>query len=186
MSKGIETTFKGVTYRSRLEATWAAFFTNIGWKFEYEPFDGNGYIPDFLIIGERPMLVEIKPIVTEHQAFEHQEKIKRGIADLDYEVVVLGASPVMHSERQQKNDGLTYSDAGYGLASIYDPDEWTYCQWGMCGTCKSYILYADEGWWDGIPCGHRARSWDVLPDELILPYWYECKQLTRWQPGTRK
>jgi hypothetical protein len=26
-----------------------------------EPFDGNYYIPDFAILGPRPVLVEVKP-----------------------------------------------------------------------------------------------------------------------------
>ena len=65
MNHAIPTLYQGIEYRSRLEARWAAMFDNIGWKFTYEPFDTNGYIPDFLIHGDRPMLVEIKPAVSE-------------------------------------------------------------------------------------------------------------------------
>src|SRR5690554_4428220 len=43
----IETTYKGINFRSRLEAKWAAFFDLLGWKWEYEPVDLNGWIPDF-------------------------------------------------------------------------------------------------------------------------------------------
>lgn len=43
----IQTVFNGIEYRSRLEARWASFMTNIGWDHIYEPFDGDGYIPDF-------------------------------------------------------------------------------------------------------------------------------------------
>lgn len=61
--KAIETEYKGCLFRSRLEARWAAFFDFLDWKWEYEPFDCAGWIPDFQISGvEVPILVEVKPI----------------------------------------------------------------------------------------------------------------------------
>jgi hypothetical protein len=49
------TVYRGLEYRSRLEARWAAFFDQIRWDFTYEPFDGNGCIPDWLeVAGSRP------------------------------------------------------------------------------------------------------------------------------------
>lgn len=50
---GIPTLFDGIEYRSRLEARWAAWFTRLGWDFTYEPFDGHGYVPDFLVKADR-------------------------------------------------------------------------------------------------------------------------------------
>jgi hypothetical protein len=59
----IPTMYAGVQFRSRLEARWAAFFDLLGWKWDYEPIDLAGYIPDFLV--RRPLgelfLVEVKP-----------------------------------------------------------------------------------------------------------------------------
>lgn len=55
------TTYAGVRFRSRLEATWAAFFDLLEWRWEYEPFDLKGWVPDFVIRGTRNALVEIKP-----------------------------------------------------------------------------------------------------------------------------
>lgn len=61
--KAIPTTYAGVNFRSRLEARWAAFFDLCGWTWDYEPFDLNGWSPDFLIKGlTLPVLVEVKPI----------------------------------------------------------------------------------------------------------------------------
>lgn len=61
----IPTMYDGIQYRSRLEAKWGAFFGLLGWKFEYEPFELNGWIPDFLIHGcHHPILVEVKPVTT--------------------------------------------------------------------------------------------------------------------------
>ena len=57
----IKTKYNFCQYRSRLEAHWAAFFDLLGWKFEYEPYDLNGWIPDFALIGGDEILVEVKP-----------------------------------------------------------------------------------------------------------------------------
>ncbi|WP_198372022.1 PDDEXK family nuclease [Roseomonas rosulenta] len=54
--------FAGVRYRSRLEARWAALFTNLGWSFRYEPQELPGWAPDFLIDGPDALIfVEVKP-----------------------------------------------------------------------------------------------------------------------------
>ncbi len=57
----IETTYRGARFRSRLEARWAAFFDLLGWRWEYEPIDLDGYIPDFVVLIPDPVLVEVKP-----------------------------------------------------------------------------------------------------------------------------
>lgn len=60
----IPTRYAGVQFRSRLEAKWAAMFDLLGFTWEYEPIDLNGYIPDFVLpVGEQPLLVEVKPIL---------------------------------------------------------------------------------------------------------------------------
>lgn len=59
------TTYRTVRMRSRLEALWARYFDEQGWRWEYEPgcfADETGqYLPDFLIGGETSVYVEIKP-----------------------------------------------------------------------------------------------------------------------------
>lgn len=70
----IPTKYAGVQFRSRLEARWAAFFDLVGWRWEYEPIDLAGYIPDFVVQRplmsydevpgfDEPFLVEVKPFV---------------------------------------------------------------------------------------------------------------------------
>jgi hypothetical protein len=58
---GIPTVYAGRQFRSRLEARWAAFFDLMRWRWEYEPFDLPGWIPDFLLC-EEDILVEVKPV----------------------------------------------------------------------------------------------------------------------------
>ena len=52
MIKAIETSYKGYRFRSRLEARWAVFFEEVGFKWEYEKegYDlgaAGYYLPDF-------------------------------------------------------------------------------------------------------------------------------------------
>jgi hypothetical protein len=63
--KSIPTIYNDIQFRSRLEARWAAFFDLMNWTYEYEPFDLDGWFPDFLITGENnsfKTLIEVKPI----------------------------------------------------------------------------------------------------------------------------
>lgn len=68
--KAHPTEYDGVKFRSRLEARWAAFFDLVGWEWEYEPIDLNGWSPDFRVIipcthsecsGKHVLLAEVKP-----------------------------------------------------------------------------------------------------------------------------
>lgn len=59
--KGIPTDHKFRRYRSRLEARWGYLFDLLDWKYEYEPYDLNGWIPDFCIYAANELLVEVKP-----------------------------------------------------------------------------------------------------------------------------
>lgn len=61
--KAIQTTYAGVNFRSRLEARWAAFFDLANLKWEYEPFDLEGWAPDFLLrTSVCNVLCEVKPV----------------------------------------------------------------------------------------------------------------------------
>jgi hypothetical protein len=61
-NKGIPTIgVRGIQFRSRIEAQWAYTFEKLGWDWEYEPIDLQGYIPDFIIkFDEDEILIEIK------------------------------------------------------------------------------------------------------------------------------
>jgi hypothetical protein len=63
--KSKPTVYKNVKFRSRLEARWAAFFDLIGWRWQYESHDFNGWTPDFTVYGsdDRFILIEIKPFI---------------------------------------------------------------------------------------------------------------------------
>lgn len=63
----IETIYRGIRFRSRLEAVWAVFFDLLGWRWVYEAqgyqdlFGEMRYLPDFLL-ADFNVYVEIKPL----------------------------------------------------------------------------------------------------------------------------
>lgn len=72
----IPTLYRGIQFRSRLEATWAAFFDLRSEPWEYEPLDLSGYIPDF-VMHDGKLLVEVKPEFTYAGLLEHVGKIEQ-------------------------------------------------------------------------------------------------------------
>lgn len=65
LSSAIETVYKGILYRSRLEARWAAFFDRLPIEYDYEMEgfnlpSGIKYLPDFWLPQVR-MWAEVKP-----------------------------------------------------------------------------------------------------------------------------
>lgn len=64
MVRAIPTHYKGITFRSRLEASWAGYFDflKLAWFYEPEGYEvgrGVGWLPDFYL-PERKLLVEAK------------------------------------------------------------------------------------------------------------------------------
>lgn len=41
--------YGNIIYRSRIEAKWSYFMKYLGWNCIYEPYDFNGYVPDFIV-----------------------------------------------------------------------------------------------------------------------------------------
>jgi hypothetical protein len=123
--KAIETKLMGFTFRSRLEARWAAFFELCGWQWDYEPTDFNGWIPDFAIYGRNPIYVEVKPVIKLPQ--EVADKIDS--SGCQNEVLILGQTfPVPNAK---VNFTSTQSHALGWLREVYD------CHCGDCvGDCK--------------------------------------------------
>ena len=104
MIKAIPTTYSNARFRSRLEAKWAAFFDLCGWRWEYEPLDFDGWVPDFGIVGHKGLILcEVKPIEWTTSRLENFRSVNRRDLDKVYrflssgnqrQALILGAYPV--------------------------------------------------------------------------------------------
>jgi hypothetical protein len=100
--RAIETEYRGTLYRSRLEARWAATFDLLGIPYCYEPFDFAGYVPDFMLTGQHPALVEVRPVCTKDEFEQVAESIEQrlGVRGWDEDLLILGALVVpIYGER---------------------------------------------------------------------------------------
>ena len=86
----VETIYKGVTFRSKLEARWAYHLDQDGIKWEYEPTSFVNWVPDFrLQVRGEVIYAEVKPM--EGFPTETAEKIDRSA--WDGPAMILGATP---------------------------------------------------------------------------------------------
>jgi hypothetical protein len=168
MVKAHETEFDGCRYRSRLEATWACFFTKMGWKFQYEPFDLYGYVPDFAIVGEKEtVIVEVKPYshFKEYKDNGVIEKIEKATIGDCREILLLGISVFGSNEF----DGAC--SVGW-LAEVYVEEGKNVYSWGDCildekGFNHSYNSYRNRvsGECDG---DHHLRTIEYQKGKRIF------------------
>lgn len=122
--KAIPTFYNGAQFRSRLEARWAALFDQIGWEWDYEPFDLEGWSPDFSInFPNGQVLIEVKPIklrlfdelniwsLSDDESFEKARRHYK-----QSWVLLLGERP--------------QSPAGWaGIGTLLDPPKDAQCSW---------------------------------------------------------
>jgi hypothetical protein len=166
----IPTEYNGGQYRSRLEARWAAFFDLVGWRYTYEPFDADGYIPDFLIHGRFPFLVEVGPCITEQDYMDKTEKPRRL---LEHVTLVVGVSPFadLHTNSGYRSDypGLIVNEFGDGRAY---PAHWHETMQVYGDGSHHYPDY--EG--TDLACSTRET------DAQIERWWREAGSMTQWFP----
>lgn len=154
----IPTRYRGVTFRSRLEARWAIMFDLLGLGWEYEPIDLAGYIPDFLVDTQvwsqpqtsGPMLVEVRPLLH----VEDGREVAREIIGAGWSGAALVAGAVMHST------AFGESVIGLGQPASLPADEWYRCGW--------------HG---------EHRMFGYAGDDLVA-VWREAGERSRWMPPT--
>lgn len=93
--KAIETHFMGYRFRSRLEARWAVFFTEMGWEWQYEKegfvLPSGYYLPDFWIATIN-MWAEIKP----QPMTDKEKRFARELAQESFPVLCLDTPEPMN------------------------------------------------------------------------------------------
>lgn len=176
--KGVPTTYNGVRFRSRGEAKWAAFFDGMRWPWEYEPIDLDGYIPDFLLKFERPLLVEVKADLRFAELEQHAPKIVESGWDGDF--VIVGAAP-FHG-RETSWSGLSI---GYMRQATHgQPDGHAFV--ARCERCEQSSVFCWSGSFRCRRCGvhdgdHHLDLMTATPAALVA--WKTAANATQWQPS---
>lgn len=155
--KAIPTYYKGVNFRSRLEARWAVIFDRLGidWRYETEGYDieideglSIRYLPDFVLCGGSvrcpdPLFVEVKGNMTMDDAMKIEAFSKH------YPIYVVGTIPHVLNEITNGVDtdfGVSY----YNFGTV-DGDSFGAVLgakkgggWGLFGADSSYWADMDQ------------------------------------------
>lgn len=168
------TTYEGVTFRSKLEATWAAMFDLLGWPWIYEPEDLGSYIPDFLIRGrETDWYVEVKaPSVW--QADQAQIIQKAAVALLKNDLLILTGGFERSSYFQTFEFGNLVDGEGVDAAHLhFDGEHYDFI--GGWGSWSTRLMPHYDG-------NSFAES-GLVDGSDILKLWSRARNLNRWMPG---
>lgn len=183
---GIPTTYRGVRFRSRLEAKWACFFDLMGWRWEYEPFDADGYIPDFVLLGDDPVLVEVKPAISLSDLVGPVEHARRRVGDTwTRDILGLGLTPFIQDGTYWHGScvlGLL-DEAALDEEGIWH--EMGEAIWNECGHCGLVSFRHDAGWFKSRICGHHDGDHYVNDptDMLELEIRWACAtNASQWRP----
>lgn len=169
------TKYGDVMFRSRHEATWAAFFDKLGWAWDYEPFDLIGWVPDFLLRGfGEDVLVEVKP--TDDMLFDCVDRLMEAAPG---RTILLAGEAPLSSTFAWKVDRT----GRIGTAQLARHDRtgvWGMPVGGGVDFCSGKIINEvitsgpgdDEG---GVNC---YEFWDESPAHVDR-LWKEASNLTR-------
>ena len=188
LSTAIQTKYDGIEYRSRLEARWASFMKSLRWDFTYEPIDGDGYIPDFLVHGDRPLFIEVKPAMTYKDYFEPCEKIDKGLIQFQQDVLIVGVRPFIGPSGPWNYEGAgllgQYQPPGYDNESgCFD---WSFGAWHACLTCKKMSIHHYNLYVSAV-CGHgeNGKNFHTPPIARMKQLWADACNDVKWRGNSR-
>lgn len=176
--RAIPTTYRGVNFRSRLEARYAAFFDAVRWPWRYEPIDLDGYIPDFVLEFEAgPLLIEIKPRVTPCVTQAARDRICD--AKWDGEAAILLSS-------WNDDTGPHPSPGDFGERINDVPGEvfaWGPARFAFCLSCGQATIVAEDYSWRCRVCGVDDGNGHLGGAELVSQSWVEAANRVQWRPS---
>lgn len=187
--KGIITMYRGRRYRSRLEARWAVMFDLLRWRYEYEPYDLGGWIPDYALFGVEEILVEIKPY-SSLKEFDTGKIIGalRGTEKWGKEILLLGSTLMATSDTSVVWAGRPAVILGYlgefekGVGSEFRGEYW------FSGAVLNYyqgkwgFYHAESSWSDRITGLYDGDHYLYNPDyEEVLKLWNQAGNIVQWR-----
>lgn len=193
------TVYRGIQFRSRLEARWAAFFDACEWRWDYEPaMPTRGWIPDFALHGDQGTitLVEVRPYQRLSEFADQGHKIARAIQALPApwpEVLLLGVSPTVAQGHQDPDDmprfGWLFEASPEAHQEQIMAEDGQWADWAVFavyqGTdwrpdfCAEYGDFHGRltGGYDGNPGDNPTRA-----AARLRAAWAQACNATQWRP----
>ncbi len=149
-------------YRSRQEAKWARLFFAVKLRYDYEPDELGGWIPDFdVLFGKKPLLLEVKAL--DEDIALAKSKIDLSRWEGDVAIVVAAATPI--------------------IGEIYEPETgWDRALMTFCLACQRPTIISEAGRWGCRNCGAGSRdlhfAWSPRRE------WADACNETQWRKPT--
>jgi len=177
--KSYPTRYKDQLFRSRLEAKWAAFFDLLKWPYVYEPYDLNGYIPDFILQFYEPLLVEVKPEILFKDLEQHTGKVEK--SGWDKGILIVGAD--LFESKFWGKDGYR----AIGLLGEFWPNEkidrvYTEGSLSYCTVCKRPSIHQVSGSWYCRVAGCYEGGSTMEDFDQGLSLWRQAGNEIQWNP----
>jgi len=173
------TGIQGIRFRSRIEAQWAEMFTKLGWEWEYEPIDLNGYIPDFIIkFPYKHLLVEVKGDTDIKNIEQYADKIIKSDWNGEFLLVCSVLNDDVHSHSiylgllgatQYTHMSSCWIDTPEPCYPTIKDQDYAYLT--ICDDCKKYTIYNDNYGWFCRNCGSGDSNKSLVRNR-IKPYIY--------------
>ena len=156
MIAALETKYRGIRFRSRLEARWAVFFDVLGLSWEYEPegfstSQGN-YRPDFLV--DEIGWIEVKPELPSDDA-TIQKLVDVGVHTKKNAYFVNGFKSRKWHDDEHEALRVTFDNRDGSFCKGWD-DFHLFCECPCCGKIGLQFEGRDERI-HGDPWGKRSR-----------------------------
>lgn len=185
--QGIPTYYDSIRFRSRLEAKWAMLFNDFGWEWEYEPIDLNGWIPDFILTGQKgtEILVEVKPYARLEKFEEVIKKIERATRSTNFkntEVLLLGRK-LLEAESWSHQDKKPLAIGWLGEVFTEDKaKKYDYGKAVLNNSCGFGFIHDYNSYKDRITELHDGDHYVCFPDiERVRKMWKNVGNKVQWE-----
>jgi hypothetical protein len=180
--KAIPTKYKGIQFRSRLEAKWAAFFDLMNWKWQYEPCDFNGWIPDFAIYGsEQTTYVEVKPTIV----FLPDIANEIDSSGCNAEVLLIGETCPIPGRNTSTGDDvhLGWLRTACGGSKQEGTDfSWNDCEFACYDGIKIGFAEPEQAWYCRIyGTGGKYYRWNDVIENTVSAHWASACNSSQWR-----
>lgn len=185
--------YNGYEMRSIAECRWAAFFDICGIRWQLEPISTGDYIPDFLLLGDAPTIVEVKGGATTLEQLVAQTEYvpERLRGHWNGDVMCLGAHPVLAVSRKGVVMGTIHES--YYLPR--DGEEW-WRQLALASVCagRSEHDSSEQGKRHDVPrfgvkpeSGvYHLRPWDCYNGGHGVGNWPQADIEAKWAEATNR
>lgn len=176
--RGIPTKYKGVQFRSRIEARWAAFFDRLEWPWEYETFDLERYIPDFTLnFPHKPILVEVKYELSLDTLEPHAKKMES--TSWSGEGLIVGAC-LFHTSGGY-DPGCSVGMIGERAEDTDEPP-WMWTESALIKCKCGFGVNSSTSLYNCRRCGYyRGGSYDAVPLDDAKLLWADASNEVQWR-----